>query len=228
MPEQTKLWYLQNFNLLEGMKPEMMEEMNEKTKMTRSGKKEIIYFPEEPSDTIYFLKEGKIKISRVTEDGRSMTLQLLGPGEIFGESALLGQDIHENIAEVVEDALICSINRDMFQELLASNPALTLTLSINKFIGFRLRKIESHIEDLVFKNARERIESFLKRYVKTFGKKMIDGWRVRPFLTHQEIAELTATARQTVNTILNELVQQKKITYSRRVFHVKDSAWLTD
>ncbi|NOZ74361.1 MAG: cyclic nucleotide-binding domain-containing protein, partial [FCB group bacterium] len=126
MPEQTKLWYLQNFNLLEGMKPELMKEMNEKTKMTRSGKKEIIYFPEEPSDTIYFLKEGKIKISRVTEDGRSMTLQLLGPGEIFGESALLGQDIHENIAEVVEDALICSINRDMFQELLASNPALTL------------------------------------------------------------------------------------------------------
>ncbi len=226
MSEKTKLWYFQNFNLLKGMKPEMMEVMNEKTKMTRSGKKEIIYFSDEPSDTIYFLKEGKIKISRVTEDGRSMTLQLLGPGEIFGESALLGQDTHENIAEVVEDALICSINKDMFQELLAANP--DLTLSVNKFIGFRLRKIESHIEDLVFKNAGERIESFLKRYVKTFGKKMVDGWRVRPFLTHQEIADLTATARQTVNTVLNDLVQQGKIVYSRRYFHVKDPKWLTD
>ncbi|MFQ6614600.1 MAG: Crp/Fnr family transcriptional regulator [Fidelibacterota bacterium] len=226
MSEQTKLWYLQNFNLLEGMKPEMMKEMNEKTKMSRSGKKEIIYFPDEPSDTIYFLKEGKIKISRVTEDGRSMTLQLLGPGEIFGESALLGQDTHENIAEVVEDALICSINKELFQELLAANPALTL--SINKFIGFRLRRIESHIEDLVFKNAGDRIESFLKRYVKTFGKKMIDGWRVRPFLTHQEIAELTATARQTVNTVLNDLVQKEKVSYSRRFFQVKDSSWLTE
>ncbi|RMF08018.1 MAG: Crp/Fnr family transcriptional regulator [Candidatus Neomarinimicrobiota bacterium] len=226
MSEKTKLWYLQNFNLFEGVKPDMMKMMEEKTHMTRSGKKEIIYFPEEPSDTIYFLKEGKIKISRLTEDGRSMTLQLLGPGEIFGESSLLGQEKHENIAEVVEDALICSISKDQFQEMMNENPMLTR--SVHKFIGFRLRKIESHLEDLVFKNARERVESFLKRYVRTFGKKMVDGWRVRPFLTHQEIADLTATARQTVNTILNDLVQAGTISYSRRYFHVHDPGWLQE
>ena len=111
MSDKTKIWYLQNFNLLEGMDESSMEMMDEKSTMKKSSKREIIYFPEERSDNIYLLKEGKVKISRVSEDGKKMTLHLIGPGEIFGESAILGQEKRENIAEVVEDAVICSINR---------------------------------------------------------------------------------------------------------------------
>ncbi len=165
-----------------------------------------------------------MKISRVSEDGKKMTLHLIGPGEIFGESAILGQDKHENIAEVVEDAVICSINRTMFQEMLTNNPKLNL--SINKFIGLRIRKIQAHVEDLVFKDAQERVIAFLKRYAKTFGKKMIDGWMVRPFLTHQEIADLTATSRQTVNSILNDLVSNQDIKYTRRYFQILRKDWV--
>ena len=224
MAEKTKIWYLQNFNLLKGMDESSMEMIGEKSTMKKSSKREIIYFPEERSDNIYLLKEGKVKISRVSEDGKKMTLQLIGPGEIFGESAILGQEKRENIAEVVEDAVICSINRTMFQEMLANNPKLNL--SINKFIGLRIRKIEAHIEDLVFKDAEERVVAFLKRYAKTFGKKMVDGWMVRPFLTHQEIADLTATSRQTVNSILNELVTNQEIKYTRRFFQVLSRDWI--
>jgi len=224
MAEKTKIWYLQNFNLLQGMDESSMEMMDQKSTMKNSSKREIIYFPEERSDNIYMLKEGKVKISRVSEDGKKMTLQLIGPGEIFGESAILGQEKRENIAEVVEDAVICSINRIMFQEMLANNPKLNL--SINKFIGLRIRKIQAHVEDLVFKDAQERVIAFLKRYAKTFGKEMIDGWMVRPFLTHQEIADLTATSRQTVNSILNDLVSNQDIKYTRRYFQVLKLDWI--
>ncbi len=224
MAEKTKIWYLQNFNLIKGMDESSMEMMDQKSKMTKSSKREIIYFPEERSDNIYMLKEGKVKISRVSEDGKKMTLQLIGPGEIFGESAILGQEKRENIAEVVEDAVICSINRTMFQEMLANNPKMNL--SINKFIGLRIRKIQAHVEDLVFKDAHERVVAFLKRYAKTFGKEMIDGWMVRPFLTHQEIADLTATSRQTVNSILNDLVSNQDIKYTRRYFQVLRKNWI--
>lgn len=224
MAEKTKLWYLQNFNLFSNMDMKTMEALSKMTHMKSPAKNEIIFFPEEPSETVYFLKEGKIKISRISEDGKTTTLQLLGPGEIFGESSLLGQEKHQNLAEVVEDAVICSISRGMFQEMLRMNP--DLNVSINKFIGWRVRRIESQLEDLVFKSARERIESFLRRYVKTFGKEMADGWRVRPFLTHQEIANLTATVRQTVNTVLNDLAEHGTIKFSRRFFQVLDENWL--
>ncbi len=224
MAEKTKLWYLENFNLFSGMNEKSMEDMDRISKMKSNKKKEILYFPDERSDTIYILKEGKVKISRIHEDGRTTSMQLIGPGEIFGEGSLLGQDKHENIAEVVEDAIICTISKDMFQEMMKDNPLLDM--SITKFIGFRLRTIQAHVEDLVFKNAQERIESFLKRYVKNFGKKMVDGWMVRPFLKHQEIADLTATARQTVNMVLNELSEKGTIKYTRRFIKVMDTNWL--
>ncbi len=219
MAEKTKLWYLQNFNVLEGMSAKMMAELEKNTSMQNNSKKEIIYFPEEASNTIYFLKMGKIKIYRLSEDGKTTTLHLLGPGEIFGESAILGQDKHDNIAEVVEDAVVCAMDKRDFQDMMEKSPQLTM--SINKFIGFRLRKIQAHVEDLVFKNAKQRITAFLHRYIETFGKKMVDGWMVRPFLTHQEIADLTATARQTVNQVLNELAEDDVIKFSRRFLQLK-------
>lgn len=214
MAEKTKLWYLQNFNLLEGLDEDSIIELNQKTKMRESSKKELIYFPDQPSDTIFFLKTGKVKISRIAEDGRTTTLQLLGAGEIFGESAILGQEKHENSAEVVEDAIVCSLSKDLFQEMMARNPKLNL--SVTKFIGLRIRKIQAHVEDLVFKDAPDRVIAFLRRYIKTFGKEMVDAWIVRPFLNQQEIANLTGTSRQTVNSILNELVREGHIKYTRR------------
>ncbi|MEE8436879.1 MAG: Crp/Fnr family transcriptional regulator, partial [Candidatus Neomarinimicrobiota bacterium] len=92
---------------------------------------------------------------------------------------------------------------------------------------WKIRKIEAHVEDLVFKNAQERIIAFLRRYGSPFGKELLDGIIVRPFLTHQEIADLTATARQTVNMVLNDLVGQEKIKYSRRYFKILDKNWLS-
>ena len=219
MAEKTKLWYLQNFNLFEGMSPAMKMEMAEMVSDQASSKKEIIYFPEEASNTIYFLKEGKIKIYRLSEDGKTTTLHLLGPGEIFGESAILGQETHDNIAEVVEDAVICAMDKHDFQDMMRKSPQLAM--SVNKFIGFRMRKIQSHVEDLVFRSAKDRIMAFLHRYVSTFGKQMVDGWMVRPFLTHKEIADLTATARQTVNQVLNELAEDGTIKFSRRFLHLQ-------
>ncbi len=224
MAEKTKLWYFQNFNLFKELDAATLEYMASVSQMASSRKREVIYFPEESSNTIYMLKRGKIKISRISPDGQTMTLALIGPGEIFGESAILGQTTHENIAEVVEDAMVCAIDKDEFQRLLARNDALSRTVQV--WIGERMRKVESKIEDLVFKDARQRVVSFLCQYVRSFGKELVDIWEVRPFLTHQDIAELTATSRQTVNSILNDLKGEDKIDFSRQFLRVPDLAEL--
>ncbi|UCD39107.1 MAG: Crp/Fnr family transcriptional regulator [Fidelibacterota bacterium] len=220
MAEQTKLWCLQNFNLFKEVEDHTLIEMAVRSHMSHTRKKEVIYFPEEPSNTIYLLKQGKIKISRISSDGQTVTIALLGPGELFGESAILGQDVRQNIAEVVEDSVICAIDKSSFQELLEKSNVLSRRVSTH--IGRRMRDVETKIEDLVFKDARDRIVSFLSRYVKTFGKQMVDLWEVRPFLTHQEIAELTATSRQTVNSILNELKSEGRIDFTRQYLRISD------
>ncbi len=220
MAEKTKLWYLQNFNLFQEVEDYTLIEMAVKSRMSHTRKREVIYFPEDVSHTIYLLKEGKIKISRISSDGQILTLALLGPGEIFGESAILGQDTHQNIGEVVEDAVICAIDKEAFQTLLEKSNILSRRVQTH--IGERIRQVESKIEDLVFKDARERVVTFLVRYIQNFGKQMLDLWEVRPFLTHQEIAELTATSRQTVNVILNELKSEGKIDFSRQYLRVSN------
>ena len=218
MAEKTKLWYFQNFNLFKELDEETLKDMASVSQMASSRKREVIYFPEESSNTAYMLKTGKIKISRISSDGQTVTLALIGPGEIFGEAAILGRVTHENIAEVVEDATVCAIDKREFQRLLEQSNALSRTVQV--WIGERMRKVESKIEDLVFKDARQRVVRFLCQYVRSFGKELVDIWEVRPFLTHQEIAELTATSRQTVNSILNELKGEGKIDFSRQFLRV--------
>ena len=220
MAERTKLWYFQNFNLFKEVEDKTLIQLAMLSQMSYSTKKEVVYFPEEPSNTIYLIKSGKIKISRISSDGQTITLALLGAGEIFGESAILGQETHQNIAEVVEDAVICAMDRAAFQELLENSNALSRR--VRSHLGLRIRKVEAQIEDLVFKDAHQRVVSFLVRYVQDFGKKMVDLWEVRPFLTHQDIAELTATSRQTVNAILNELKSDGKIDFTRQFLRIND------
>ena len=218
MTKRTKIWYLQNFNLFKEVEEKTIADLAVLSQMNYTNKKEVVYFPEEPSNTIYMLKSGKIKISRISPDGQSVTLALLGAGEIFGESAILGQETHQNIAEVVEDAVVCAIDRKAFLELLEKSNALSR--KVRTHLGLRIRKVESQIENLVFKDAHERVVNFLVRYMDDFGKQMVDLWEVRPFLTHQEIAELTATSRQTVNAILNELKSEGKIDFSRQFLRI--------
>lgn len=83
MAQKTKLLSLQNFNLFNGMSPKLMEKIDSMAQLRSTKKKEIIFFPDEASETVYFLKEGKIKISRVSESGKTTTLQLPGPCELF-------------------------------------------------------------------------------------------------------------------------------------------------
>ncbi|HCW76618.1 MAG TPA: hypothetical protein DHU63_08775 [Candidatus Marinimicrobia bacterium] len=217
---KTKLWYLENFNLFKELDMKTVMELSQNSHMSQSRKNQVIFFPESSNDTVYLLKEGKVKISRLSEDGQGVTLQIIGPGEIFGESGLMGQDHHDNMAETIEPAVICAINKVDFMDFLDRTPKLNR--AVNQLIGNRIRKIEAHIEDLVFYDSRQRILLFLERHVENFGTYLTDLWEVRPFLTHQEIGEITATSRQTVNQILNDLKRDGIIDFSRQYLWLKD------
>ncbi len=214
-----KLWYLENFNILKALSKEEMMKLNERTRMRNCHKNEVIYLPYEKSNTIYFLKEGKVKISSVSEDGKEMIHAILGQGEIFGELAITGQGERKQIAEATEDALVCSIDVNEFSEFMQSNSRLNL--SITKIIGFRLRKIQARLESLWFKSAPERIRSFIKDLTDEHGRDVGDEKSVNLNLTHQEIANLTATTRQTVTSTLNDLEKKGIILYDRKRILIK-------
>ena len=90
-------------------------------------------------------------------------------------------------------------------------------------MGFRMRKYSERIEGLIFKDAQQRVISFLLNLADEQGKKIGDEIFVKPFLTHQDIASLTACSRQTVNSILTSLREDGKIDFDRRKLIIKNN-----
>jgi CRP-like cAMP-binding protein len=214
MSEKSKIWYLKNINIFEGMDDSQMKMVEKMTTMSKMGKHHPIYFPEHPSNNIFFLKEGRVKLYRLHQDGREVILDILGPGEIFGELSIVDQGERRDAAETLDDALVCSMSMRDFEGMLLHNPSLNLQLT--KWIGLRLRRFEEKMSDLAFKDVTKRIVSFLVRYAEDFGKIKEGTVRISSSLSHQEIAYLTAASRQTVTTVLNELKEKGIIDFTRK------------
>ncbi len=214
MPDKTKLWYLENFNLFKNLNEENKAELMRITSMRELIKNDPIYFATEPSNAIFFLKTGRVKIVKYTPDGDESIITLINPGEIFGEMAYLDEKERTDFALTVESALICAINKNDLGDFINKNPSLNIKLT--KLIGLKLKNFSERIEDLVFKDANQRVISFLLRLADKNGKKVGEQIFVKPFLKHQDIAELTACSRQTVNYILTDLRNKNIINFDRK------------
>ncbi len=224
MAEMTKFWYLENFNLFEGLKSESLEELNRISSMQNIPKNQPIYFPNEPSNSIYFLKKGRVKLSRMSSDGKEMIIGLVNKGEVFGEMAYLDESERKDFATSLDECLVCAINKEDFKRFVERNPELNLRLT--KLMGLKLRKYSERIEELVFKDAEQRVISFLLRLAKENGKEIGDEIFVKPFLKHQDIAELTACSRQTVNSVLTDLREKGIINFDRKKLIIHNKAEL--
>jgi CRP-like cAMP-binding protein len=223
--EGTKFWYLENFNIFKDLKDESMQELSRITSMQDIPKNQPIYFPQEPSNSIFFLKKGRVKLTRTSTDGKEMILALVNKGEVFGEMAYFDEGERNDFATALDDCLVCAINKNEFKEFVDRNPELNLR--ITKLIGLKLKKYSERIEELVFKDAEQRLVSFLLRIADENGKQIGEEIFVKPFLKHQDIAELTATSRQTVNSILTDLREKKVINFDRKKLIIYNREKLT-
>jgi len=224
MADKSKLWYLENFNLFSSLKQDSMMELNKLAKEKEIGKNQPIYFPNEPSSSIFFLKTGRVKISRYSDDGKEIIMAFINPGEVFGEMSYFGEGERTDIAISVDPSYICAINKDEFARFIERNPALNLKLT--KIFGLKLKSYSERIEDLVFKDAKQRVISFLVKLSEENGKQVGDQIFVKPFLKHQDIADLTACARQTVNDVLTDLREKSIIDFDRKKLIINDTSKL--
>jgi len=221
MNRQSKFWYLKHFNIFEGMDDASMEQVNQLSSMSTVRSHQPLYFPDEPTQVIFFLKEGHVKISRLAEDGKEMILDVLGPGELFGELSFSGSgETSEELAQALDDAVICTMKKEDFESLLRKKPELNF--EVTKRIGLRLRRFQERISEMVFKDVRKRIAAFLVRYAEEFGRIKGGVITIKMHLSHQEIALLVGAARQTVTTTLNEFRAKGLIDFSRQGFTIND------
>lgn len=225
MSTETKLWHLENFNILKSLSLLDKMKMAKKVKESFIKKNEYIYFPEDPSSSLFFLKKGRVKIGTYSDEGKEIIKAILGPGEIFGELSLIEEGRRKDFAIALDNEVkICAMSIEDMEEMMTSNSSLNL--KVTKLIGFRLQKIERRLEALIFKDARTRIIDFIREMGEEQGQKIGHEILVKHFLTHQDMANLTATSRQTVTTVLNELKEQNLLHLERNRFLIRDIAKL--
>jgi CRP/FNR family transcriptional regulator, cyclic AMP receptor protein len=221
MATETKLWHLENFNLFKTLSAFEKIKMSTKVKHNKMKKNDYIYFPEDPSSSIFFLKKGRVKIGSYSDSGKEIIKAILNPGEVFGELSLVGQETRKDFAIALDnDLVVCSLGMKDMEEMIEKNPMIGI--KVTKLIGFRLQKIERRFESLVFKDARTRIVDFIVDLGREKGKEIGKEILVKHNLTHMDMANLTATSRQTVTTVLNELKEQNLIHLERNQFLIRD------
>ncbi len=215
------LWYLENIDVMGIFCPEKlgsgeMEHLAHKT----FKKGEYIYLPDEFSDKIFFLTNGRVKIGTYSDSGKEITKSILTTGEVFGELAIVGETTRRDFALAMDDTMVCLMTVEEMKSMMREHNGLSLFLM--KIMGSRVLEMEQRLESLVFKDSRTRIIEFLVSLAAKRGQRVGYEMLVRKFLTHQEIANLTATSRQTVTTVLNELRNKNILIFNRRRLLIRD------
>lgn len=209
-----KPWYLKNIKVFSGLSPAEMRELQEITRMESYKKNEYVYLPGEPGNLVYLLKKGRVKISRVSEEGREATMCILEPGEIFGEVEVLGGVARESVVQAIEPALVCEISREDFERYVYRNP--DVGGKVLKIIGNRLRHVETRLSDLVFRSAPARLAKMLLELGHTMGEQDNGAIRLKVRLTHQNLANLIGTSRETVSSLISQFQHQGLILQEHR------------
>lgn len=195
-------------DVFQDLAPDEIEEIDRITTVSTCRRGKILYMPEDTSEVLFLLKEGKIQLYRISPDGKKLVLATIGPGSIFGEMALIGQGMHNSFAEAVEDCVLWVMSREEVERLLVTKPKVALRLF--ESLGRRLKDAEVRLEELAFRGIPSRLASRLLQLADEQGSDTITG------LTHQDLGEQIGTYRETTTQTLNMFKAQGLIDIGRK------------
>jgi CRP/FNR family transcriptional regulator len=217
----TKLWYLMKMDFFNGLDSRQYAIIDRDSSVLLVRKRENIPFRGTAGKNIYFIKQGKIKLIKIMPDGKSLALDILKEGTLFGEMDWDDQQQDDVFAEAMEDCMLCVMKKANFDRLMEEVPALSK--QVLKLIGLRLKKIENRLTDLLYSTVEERLARTLLNLSRDFGIEDNEKLVLKIKLTHKDIAELIASTRETVTAVLNDLKQKGLIDYSDRFFVIRNA-----
>lgn len=194
---------MRNIEWLSRMSEEEFTDLERGAVAKRFARGELIFTPTAKPQSVYLLQSGLARIYRLSEGGGETSFGYVAPGEVFGELPAFGDYPRESFAQAVRASVAWRIPRENFHRVLSARSALAF--QVTRQIGDRLKKIETRVEDLVFRNVRTRVARMLGELAADFGQTE-NGHRVIDIpITQSELATLVGATRQTVNQTLREL-----------------------
>ena len=209
-----KIGYLKMVDVFQDLTEEEIEEIDRATTMSSCRRGKIFYMPEDTSEVLFLLKQGRVQLYRISPDGKKLVIATIGPGAVFGEMALIGQGMHNTFAEATEDCVLCVMSREDVERLLVTKPKVALR--IFEALGDRLKETEARLEELAFKGIPARLASLLLQLADERGSDTITG------MTHQDLGEQIGTYRETTTQTLNAFKADGLIEIGRKRIKILD------
>ena len=173
-------------------------------------KNSMIILEEEYGDLVFVVQTGTIKITRVNDEGKEVILALLGPGEIFGELAILDGEARSANALAQENCQLLAINKEDFLEILKNN--FSISYNLMRELAKRLRKSDQQIEALSLSDAEHRIGVSLLNLAEDMGVIRKGKVTIQNLPFQQDIANMAGTSRETVSRVLKLLENKSMIS----------------
>lgn len=215
MAADDKWLLIRNYDLWANLTDEEYDELNIVHNFIEARKGDYIYFEAFHHNKLYFVKEGHIRIGYIDDSGREVIKEIIQKGELFGQITLERNSLNGEFAQAYKSGVsLCAFTIDDFEKLLQKKPALALKYS--KQVGAKLRQIENRLVNLLNKDVKTRLVNFLWQLAQQYAPKVSNPTQCIPnYLTHEDIAHLIGSSRQTVTTLINELAEEGLIRYDR-------------
>lgn len=222
-----KAYYLlKNIPLFSILKDEELKAMSELTISRRFSKDGLVLLAEEEGDTMFIIVKGKVKVTSLSEEGREVIFSILKDGDFFGEMTLFDGKPRSATVIAAEETELLLLRRADFIDLLERNPQMAVKMLAE--LAGRLRKADKQIEGLALLDVHGRVVRTLLQLAQEQGVPVKRGVQISRRPTHQDLANMCGTTRETVSRILGELQRGGYLLLNGRTVTILDERRLRD
>lgn len=203
-----------------------MEELLSIRHQVKEVKKDSYLFHEgDAIGGVFIIRSGKIRIEKITPNGRELTLKICGPGQLVGEVTIFSEAPKYMLdARAIEDTVCLHISINDLEEALLSNSRLSIAFM--KWMGIDQQKTQTKFRDLMLHGKKGALYSTLIRLSNSYGTDTEKGILIDLVLTNQELANFCGMTREVVNRMLGELKKQEVLTVSEGKMLLHDIGYL--
>ena len=213
-------------NFLAQLRPEDDAALREIATVQHFGRSDFVFRSGAPGNNVYFLRSGKVKIHQLSPLGREVILWFCFAGEIFGLAEVASGGGRVVNAQACEASEVLAISQEKFRDYLDRHPRLAM-LSM-QVLSSRLRVLGEMFVNLVADDVSTRIAKLILRLSARYGTRVGKEVFLNIPLTHQEIADMVGTSRQTVTSVLSALKRQGVLSIENRRIHIESEELLNE
>ncbi len=209
---------LKNIYLFSSLSDDELHRVSEHITFREFKKNQVILREEDTNEYMYMILSGKVKVMQINEEGKETILAFHNPGDFFGEMSLIdGKTAPATVVATENSSVALIARKDFFSMLLGQGKTMLQLLNI---LSTRLREAYDRIQILSFSNASQRLKMLFIMLAGMYGQKTEKGMRLDIKLTHQNIADMTGIARETVTRIINKAQKENEITMEGKVIYL--------